>query len=185
MKKVFTFVILMMGLSILSVSAQTEVKAVIVTSSNETLEGTIKDQMQKKGNIVFISSAGAKKLFAPSDITGFTINGVKYVSYANDFYKEVSTGSKAGLFIRVTDNSGKTIYNGAEPVVLATAEGKAGDYYLQIKSDGKFNLVSKKNFTEVMSALCADCLAIQSGLKSGQLTYTQIDKLVEQYNSCL
>ncbi len=76
MKKVFTFVVFTIGLSTLSVSAQTEVKAVIITSSNETLEGTLKDQMQKKGNIVFTSSAGTKKLYAPSDITGFTINAV-------------------------------------------------------------------------------------------------------------
>jgi hypothetical protein len=89
------------------------------------------------------------------------------------------------LFIRVTDNSGKTIYNGAEPVVLATAEGKSGDYYIQVKSDSKFNLVSKKNFAKVIGNICADCGSVQSGVKSGQLGYDQIVKLVEQYNNCL
>jgi hypothetical protein len=185
MKKTFTLIIAFLGLSTLAVSAQTELKGTIITSANETLEGSIKDQMQKKGNILFTSSAGSKKLYSPSDISSFTINGVKYVSYANDFYKEVSTGSKANLFIRVTDNSGKTIYNGAEPVVLATAEGKSGDYYLQVKSDSKFNLVSKKNFTEVIGSLCADCVSVQSDIKSGQLSYAQITKVVEQYNNCL
>ncbi|MBW0176559.1 hypothetical protein [Sediminibacterium sp.] len=185
MKKAFTFIIALLGLSTLLVSAQTETKGTIITSANETLEGVIKDQMQKKGNILFTGSTGSKKMYSPSDISGFTINGVKYVSYANDFYKEVSTGSKATLFIRVTDNSGKTIYNGAEPVVLATAEGKSGDYYLQVKSDSKFNLVNKKNFAAVISNVCADCVSVQSDIKSGQLNYTLITKVVEQYNSCL
>lgn len=185
MKKAFTLIIALLGLSSLLVSAQTETKGTIITSANEIVEGVIKDQMQKKGNILFTGPGGSKKLYSPSDISGFTVNGIKYVSFANDFYKEVSTGSKASLYLRVTDNSGKTIYNGAEPVVLATAEGKAGDYYLQVKSDSKFNLVSKKNFTEVMSSLCADCVSVQTDIKSGQLNYTQITKLVEQYNNCL
>lgn len=185
MKKVFTLIVAILGLSTIVVSAQTETKGTVITSSNETMEGTIKDQTQKKGNILFTGSTGSKKLYSPSDISGFTINGVKYVSYANDFYKEVSTGSKATLFIRVTDNSGKTIYNGAEPVVLATAEGKSGDYYLQVKADSKFNLVNKKNFTEVITVLCADCVGVQSNVKSGQLGYDKITKVVEQYNSCL
>ncbi len=185
MKKAFTLIIALLGLSTLVVSAQTETKGTILTSTNETLEGSIKDQMQKKGNILFTASTGSKKLYSPSDISGFTINGIKYVSYANDFYKEVSSGSKASLFIRVTDNSGKTIYNGAEPVVLATADGKFGDYYIQVKSDSKFNLVSKKNFAEVIGSVCADCRTVQSGIKSGQLGYDQIAKVVEQYNNCL
>lgn len=185
MKKGLTFIIALLGLSTFIVSAQTETKGTIVTSANETLEGSIKNQMQKKGNILFTAATGSKKLYSPSDISGFTVNGVKYVSYANDFYKEVSSGSKASLFIRVTDNSGKTIYNGAEPVVLATAEGKSGDYYIQVKSDSKFNLVSKKNFAKVIGNICADCGSVQSGVKSGQLGYDQIVKLVEQYNNCL
>ncbi len=184
MKKVFTLITALLSLSTLVVSAQTETKGTIVTSANEILEGSIKDQMQKKGTILFTNATGSKKLYSPSDISGFTINGVKYVSYANDFYKEVATGGKASLFIRVTDNSGKTIYNGAEPVVLAT-EGKSGDYYLQVKTDSKFNLVTKKNFANVIGSVCADCLSVQSDIKSGQLSYAQITKVVEQYNNCL
>lgn len=172
------------GLFTSVVSAQTEAKGTITTSGNEVVEGTIKDQMQKKGSILFINAAGAKKLYSPSDISGLSMNGTKYISYANDFYKEIATGTKVSLFVRVTDNSGKTIYNGAEPVVLATAEGKSGDYYLQVKSDSKLNLITQKNFTVVVSNLCADCATVQSNLKSGQLSYAQITKVVEQYNSC-
>ena len=49
------------GLFTSVVSAQTEAKGTITTSGNEVVEGTIKDQMQKKGSILFINAAGAKK----------------------------------------------------------------------------------------------------------------------------
>lgn len=185
MKKVIASIAILVGLLPILASAQTETKGTIVTANNEIIEGTIKDQLQRKGNILFVNANGTKKLYTPSDISGFTINGVKYISYASDFYKEVGTGNKATLYQRVTDNSGKMLYNGAEVVSISTAEGKFGDYYLQIKSDLKFNLLTKKNFAEVMSSLCADCATVQANIKSGQLNYTEVAKAVEQYNNCL
>lgn len=185
MKKAMTFIAVMIGLLPVIVSAQTESKGSVRTTTNETVEGTIKDQLQKRGNILFVHGSGNKKVYTPADIAGFSLNGVNYISYASDFYKEVATGNKATLYIRVTDNSGKLLYNGAEMVAVATAEGKSGDYYLQLKSDSQLNLLTKKNFTEVMTTLCADCATVQTGIKAGQLNYSQITKVVEQYNNCL
>lgn len=185
MKKTIAFIAIMTGMLPMMVAAQTETKGTILTTANETVEGTIKDQLQKRGTILFVNASGNKKLYTPADIAGFTFNGVKYISYASDFYKEVAAGNKAILYIRVTDNNGKLLYNGAEVVTVATAEGKYGDYYLQLKADSKLNLVTKKNFKEVMATLCADCIAVQTGIQSGQLDYTQITKAVEQYNNCL
>ncbi|MFN3665335.1 MAG: hypothetical protein ACK4S0_04200 [Sediminibacterium sp.] len=185
MKKVLIMLTFILGSSVIVASAQTATKSTITTSANEVLEGTIKDQMQKKGEIIFTDAAGSSKRYSPADISGFTMDGVKYISYANDFYKVVSTGTKASLYVRVTDNSGKTIFNGAEPVMLTTAEGRKGDYYLQIKADGKFNHVNKKNFLEVVGTACADCSLVQNSIKSGQLGYDQLAKAVEQYNNCL
>lgn len=175
---------IMFGFLPLLMSAQSDTKGSIITASNEVVEGMIKDQLQKKGNIVFTTSTGNKKTYSPADISGFSINGTKYISYASDFYQVVVTGNKATLYIRVTNNSGKLLYNGAEMVAVSTAEGKSGDYYLQLKSDPKLNWVSKKNFSDIMTDLCKDCAAVVAGIKSGQIDYTQITKIAEQYNSC-
>ncbi|MBL0884203.1 MAG: hypothetical protein IBJ16_12820 [Chitinophagaceae bacterium] len=184
MKKASVYISLLFGLLPLLISAQTDTKGSIITASNEVLAGDIKDQLQKKGNILFTNASGNKKLYSPADLSEFSINGIRYVSYANDFYKVVTTGNKAILYIRVTDNSGKLLYNGAEMVTLSTAEGKVGDYYFQLKSDSKLNWVPKKNFNDVMTGLSKDCSSVVASIQSGQLDYTQIVKLVEQYNSC-
>lgn len=184
MKKVFIYTAFILGLLPVSSSAQTETKGTIITSSNNVLEGTIKDQLQKKGNIVLLSASGDKKTYSPADVSGFTMNGSKYIAYASDFYKEIVTGKKAALYVRVTDNSGKLLYNGAEVVSVSTAEGKSGDYYLQLKNDDKLNWLSKKNFKDELTKLCADCSLVISNIKSGQSDYTQITKLIEQYNNC-
>ena len=69
-------------------------------------------------------------------------------------------------------------------VTVSTAEGKSGDYYLQLKTDAQLNWLSKKNFNDVIINLCADCSAVISNIKSGQFDYTQVTKLIEQYNNC-
>lgn len=175
---------ILFGFLPLLMSAQNDTKGSIITASNEIVEGTVKDQLQKKGNIVFTTSTGSKKTYSPADISGFSINGTKYISYASDFYQEVVTGNKATLYIRVTNNSGKLLYNGAEMVAVSTAEGKSGDYYLQLKNADKLNWLSKKNFNDVIINVCADCSVVVSNVKSGQFDYTQLAKLIEQYNSC-
>ncbi len=175
---------ILFGFLPLLMSAQNDTKGSIITASNEIVEGTVKDQLQKKGNIVFTTSTGSKKTYSPADISGFSINGTKYISYASDFYQEVVTGNKATLYIRVTNNSGKLLYNGAEMVAVSTAEGKSGDYYLQLKNADKLNWLSKKNFNDVIINVCADCSVVVSNVKSGQFDYTQLTKLIEQYNNC-
>lgn len=184
MKKASVYIAMIFGMLPLLMSAQTDTKGSVITASNEALEGTIKDQLQKKGNILFTSTSGNKKLYSPSDLSEFSMNGTRYVSYANDFYKVVTAGNKAILYIRVTDNSGKLLYNGAEMVTTSTAEGKSGDYYLQLKSDSKLNWVPKRNFNNIMIGLSKDCSSVVASIQSGQLDYTQIVKVVEQYNSC-
>jgi len=159
-------------------------KGTIVTAANDKLDGTIKDQTKNKGNILFTATTGQKKIYTPAELSGFTLNGVSYISFASDFYKVSVSGNKASLYQRVTDNSGKMIYNGAEAIVVTTAEGKAGDYYIQTGSDSKLSWVTQKNFETFISTAFAGCPALVADIKNKQLDYTQLGKAVEKYNSC-
>lgn len=159
-------------------------KGTIVTAANEKLEGTIKDQSKNKGTIVFISTQGEKKTYSPSELSGFTLNGSNYIAYAGDFYKAVVSGIKVSLYQRTTNNSGKIVYNGAEAISVTTAEGKVGDYYLQVKSGTGFTLITQKNFEGFISSTFADCAALLADIVTKQIDYTQIIKAVERYNSC-
>ena len=159
-------------------------KGSVITAVNEKLEGSIRDQTKNKGSILFTSATGRKKLYSPAEISGFTLNGTDYISYSSDFYKVLVPAGKAALYQRITDNSGKMLYNGAEVVSVTTAEGKAGDYYIQVSSDNKWIWVTQKNFETALSAAFADCAAVVADIKSRQTGFAQVAKAVEQYNSC-
>lgn len=161
------------------------VQGSILTSSYEKLDGYIKESLKKDGNIVFVNAQGQKKTYNVSNLQSFTVNGISYISYLNDFYKTIATGTKVALYQKTTDNNGKLISNGTESVVATTTDGKVGDYYLQSKKDNDLTLVTKKNFEESVSQVCADCSVLISDVKSKQIDYTQIVKVVEKYNNCI
>jgi len=183
---------LMLSLAVaisLAASAQTNsapegfVSGHFTNSSNEKSEGFIKEAF-KKGTIVFINADGAKKNYSPADINEFTFNNTLFIAYMNDFYKVVTEGKKGTLLQKVTNNSGRMLYNGTEAFAATTTEGKPGDYYLRVKAGNQVELVTSKNFEKVFAASCADCTALLSSIQSKQLDYTSIEKAVQQYNNC-
>lgn len=185
MKKMILSLVLIVSALPFLAQAQTDFqKGTVVTAANEKLDGTIRDQTKNKGTIVFASSTGQKKIYTPAEITSYSLNGANYISYASDFYKVVIASGKAGLFQRVTDNSGKMLYNGAEVVSITTAEGRSGDFYIQAKTDGAFVLVTAKNFEAATLSAFADCAVVVGEIKSKQIDFSQLVKLVEHYNNC-
>jgi hypothetical protein len=184
-KMIFSLVMMALAISFVSQAQNTAdfQKGSIVTAANEKLEGNIRDLSKNKGSIIF-ESAGKKKTYSPAELSGFVLNGSNYVSYAGDFYKLIVPAGKAALYQRVSDNSGKMMYNGAEVVLVTSAEGKTGDFYIQSVSDGKWSLVSQKNFETVALSVFADCAAVSTEIKAKQLDFTQLAKAVEHYNSC-
>ncbi len=173
----------------ISASAQTSTapegytSGYLINGSNEKSEGFIKESF-KKGGIVFTNSAGNKKNYTPADINEFAIGTNIYIAYQNDFYKVTASGNKGSLLQKVTNNSGKLIYNGTEAYTAGTTEGKPGDYYLRIRATGQVALVTKENFEKVFASFCADCTALQTNIQGKQLNYSTIEKAVEQYNNC-
>lgn len=159
-------------------------KGTVQKANQEVLEGAIRDQTAKKGNILFQSATGKKTVYSPAEIAGFTLNGGSYISYASDFYKVLVAPGKAGLYQRVTDNSGKMLYNGAEVISVTTAEGKAGDYYVQLQADSKWVRITQKDFEAAVTSLFAGCSAIVDAVKNKTSDFTGLSKLVEQYNTC-
>ncbi|MBI2283192.1 MAG: hypothetical protein HYU71_05745 [Bacteroidetes bacterium] len=159
-------------------------KGTVQKADQEMLDGTIRDQTAKKGNILFQSSTGKKTVYSPAEIAGFTLNGSNYISYASDFYKVLVAPGKAGLYQRVTDNSGKMLYNGAEVISVTTAEGKAGDYYIQLQADGKWVRITQKDFEATVSSLFAGCSVVVDAVKNKQSDFASLSRLVEQYNTC-
>ncbi len=187
MKKAIFALLIVLAFSVNVTNAQIPdgfKKGSVVLANNSKMEGAIKEALTSKGTIVFVSASGSKKTYSVSELTSFEINGENYIAYANDFYKAAISGAKANLYQKQTNNSGKLIYNGADAYTATTTDGRIGDWYIQVKSSDDLLLVTAKNFETVVSTGFADCSAVLADLKSKQLDYAQLSKVVEKYNSC-
>lgn len=157
-------------------------QASIVTIAG-TENGSIKENY-KRGTIEFKNAAGQVKIINPGDVQSFTIGSQLYVSYKNDFYKVIVNGSNGKLYQKLSDNNGKIVYNGTEPVLLTTTDGRAGSYYLQTPSSENYVQVTAKNFEKVISTHCADCNLITAKLQAKEISFAQLSDAVALYNSC-
>jgi hypothetical protein len=182
MKPVANLMLLAASLLSLAVSAQDGFKnGTIITDNGEKLEGSIKPLFKSSGKLVFLSQDNKKTTYSPAALKSFSIEGVRYISYFNDFYEEVAGGEKAKLYRKMTDNSGEVIYNGSQAVGFAkTTDGKRGDYYVIRNNESSFDLITEKNFKDYFTRLASDNDSLSSKIKNGSLGYAQIKTVMEQ-----
>lgn len=184
MKRQLQALCLLMGLFPLAINAQMELKrGFIVTENNQRVEGELKESF-KKGKIIVALPDKSQKTYAPADLKSFQLDGINYISHSNDFYREVTSGSKAQLYQKVTDNSGEKIYNGAEIVgYITTTPGKRGDYYLLQSPGASMDLITKKNFRDYFLKLFSNNDSLVSKIKDKSLDYEQLKEAVDLYNN--
>lgn len=157
----------------------------IVTGDGSRQEGFIKESFKSKASFVFQSADGKKTTYAGNDIKEAGIDGTVYISYLSDFFKVISTGNKVCLYQKVSDASGKVIYNGSEVVgINPGTEGSVNDHFIKTTGAGKMMLVNKKNFEQVVTAHCADCPNLVESVKTDKVNYEEIEKAVQLYNEC-
>jgi hypothetical protein len=184
MKRQLQVLCLLIGLFPLALNAQMELKrGFIVTENNQRIEGELKE-LFKKGRLTVSLPDNTKKTFSPSEVKNFQLDGINYISHSNDFYREITTGSKAQLYQKVTDNSGEKIYNGAEIVgYITTTAGKRGDFYLMQSPGASLNLITKKNFRDYFLKLFSNNESLVSKIKDKSLDYEHLKEAVDLYNN--
>ena len=184
MKKRIIFPVILFLSPILSYSQNDFKPGCITTTSTGRLNGSIKEVFRSKGGITFLDSAGNKKFYEPSGLQGFTIDTVNFLSYSNDFYREIVSGPKARLYQKLTDNCAKLLYNGNEAVGFASAtEGKIGDYYLFLTGTTELKLVTKRNFEQNLTDLARENKHLLTQMKDGRLGFAQIRQVIELVNN--
>jgi hypothetical protein len=147
-----TLIVLITVLPIWCYAQQDFQKGFIITAANEKKEGLIRQSLPS-GTITFLSEPGNRKTFTPADIQGFSSNGINYISYLNDFYKEIFSG-KTNLYQKVTDNGNRLLYNGPDVVGFwTTAAGAKGDFYIRQNTETELTLITKKNFQKMFVML--------------------------------
>lgn len=189
MKKLIAFsalLLLFMPLSGLLAQAPAGFTAgYIITADGSRLDGYIKESFKGKASVVFQNTAGKKTTYGGNAVNEVNIAGVSYISYANDFFKVISSGTKASLLQKVSDATGKVIYNGSEAAGISSGtEGRINDLFVRTAGQSVLNLVNKENLNKVAGDLFADCPALLENAKAGQLQVSELENIVARYNAC-
>ena len=164
----------------ITASMQDEFKpGFVITLSNEKITNSLKFF---EGRLIAAAS-GRKKIYSPWDLKSFSIDTSNYISYSNDFYKEIISGAKAGLYQKLTDNRNEKMYNGTEMIgFLKTTEGRVGDYYVMLTTQTKLELITKKNFNTYFINLFNGNDTLISKIKNGGLKYDQVEEAMSLFN---
>jgi len=157
--KIFRSITAVLALSLIltQVQAQTEVprgfkKGTITLADSSQLNGFIKESISHSSSLQFMAALGGKKKqYNGSDIIAAEIDGINYRCINGDFFKIICQGE---LFFlqKESDASGKISYNGNDAVFSNGTDGKPGDYFIYAVAANNLQLVSKKNFDEVVTA---------------------------------
>jgi hypothetical protein len=121
----------------------------VVLPDASILNGSIKENFRKKGELVIVAD-GKKTKYKAGDISSAKIGSSNYITNNYTFYEVVYAGQHLSLLRKASEPSVQ--YNGADAIVV-TSEGSVDDLFVK-KADGTINLLTKKNYKEVLGA-CA------------------------------
>jgi hypothetical protein len=128
------------------------VKGTITLADGTVLEGTIKDNTQKKASVQFVDATGKKKTYDGWALQSVKIGTAEYRCVLGDFYTVLCEG-EVSLLQKHSKANSKLTSNGAEPVLINPTEGKAGSYYLYQASAGNISLVNKESYETVVRSM--------------------------------
>jgi hypothetical protein len=157
----------------------------LITADGSRQEGFIKENFKGKASFVFQSANGKKITYGGNAVNEVNVGGVTYISYANDFFKVLATGTKASLLQKVSDATGKVIYNGNEAAGISSGTaGRINDLFIKTTGQSGINLITKENLNTVGISLFSDCPTLLDNAKAGQLQFTELEKIISRYNEC-
>ncbi len=154
----------------------------IVTTANVKLDGYIRDNMRKKGEVVLLSADGKKKSYTAAEVTRVLLGEAVFTSIGDEFFRILVIGEKMTLLQKASSVTGKLMYNGAEAVVNNGTEGAIDDYF--IATGNNRVLVTRRNFKDQVTQLCVSCTAVTEGINSKQYNYSTLPELVTAFNAC-
>lgn len=155
-------------------------KGVVTLADGSVLTGYVQDNI-KRGAVIFLNDNGAeKKLYNSTEVNAVVIDATTYRSIKGDFFKVICTG-KMNFLQKASHASGKTIYNGSEPIVLPGTEGKTGDYFSY--ADNQLTLINKKTVDEFIASQLSSCLPAAEKAKAVNGDIAALAEAVNIYNS--
>lgn len=155
----------------------------VTTVDNLTIDGYVKNNMKRNGEIILLSADGKKTKYTASQVSGVTVNNDHYTVISNAFYRVIADGTKIKL-LRKASNASAIQYNGSEPILANAGEGAYDDYFIQTVSTKKMQMVRKKDFQKIFASTCSDCVTLAEDLKTNKIKFEEIEQAVALYNNC-
>jgi hypothetical protein len=150
----------------------------IMLPDNTTLDGTVQDNVRKKGELV-LTVNGKKTRYKAGDINGAVAGTIKYITWNYTFYEILFEGKNLTLLRKANEPAGVQ-YSGSTAVVV-TSDGNVDDLFIRKKSDPAPQLISMKNAKEILSASCVTC---EGAIEITSLEKDALKKAVEACDNC-
>lgn len=155
----------------------------VITADNSTHQGYLKDNIKKKGEILFMSQDSKPVKYKAAQLSEIKIDNTRYLVSGNNFYRLELDGPRVRLLRKANVVSDRIAYNGTEPIVINDGDGEYGDYFIQDLSNKKLQLIRKKDFAKIFESYASNCPPLSDKLKQG-LSYDEIVQATALYNSC-
>ncbi len=181
---------LFLGLLLVNATAQTGTpkgyqKGSVTLGDGSIRSGFIKETMRKNASLIYTNEAGAnKKTYTASDLVAAEIDGVKYTSISNDFFKVICEGEICYLQ-KASDASGSIIYNGTDPIVVNGTDGKPGDYFIYHSATKQLIMVSEKNVAVIAATAFKGNDNAMAKAKEVKNDLLQLKEAVIAYNNSI
>jgi hypothetical protein len=141
----------------------------------------LQDILRRTSNPVHLFYSWQSRNYTGGDLISTEIDGTTFLCIKGDFFKVICTGDLSFLQ-KSSDASGKPSYNGTEVVFSNGTEGSPNDYFIYDNRNKQLQLVSRKNFSEVIAATFADYTAAIDKAKTTSSDIAQLKDAVEFYN---
>jgi hypothetical protein len=155
-------------------------KAIVELNKGTVLSGYAKDNIKKSSAIIFIDSAGNKKVYDGNDVSTLTIDTVHFICIRGDFFKVICSG-KIDFLQKAGNASANPTYNGAEAMFTNGTEGKPGDYF--VYTNRKLQLLNKKNMDAFINTELAACTEAMQKAKASNGDMSKMGEAVETFNN--
>jgi hypothetical protein len=187
MKTVKTILAFFLVFSVLHTQAQTEAPKGYTAGSITLADGTVKtgfvkDNARKKASISFMeTAAGKSKTYDGWAVTAVTAGDLRYTCINGDFFTLLCAGELQFLQ-KASEAPGKIEYNGSDPILRPTTEGRAGDYFVYNTAAKELVMITKQNYDQATATVFKSYEPAVAKAKETRQDPARLKQAVELYN---
>jgi hypothetical protein len=150
----------------------------IKLADNTSVEGSVQDNVRKKGELI-ITSNGKKTRYKAGDINGAVAGNITYITWNYTFYEIVFQGKNLTLLRKANEPAG--VQHSGSNTIVVSSEGNIDDLFIRKNNDPAPQLITNKNVKEILSTSCKGCAGT---IEIGSIDIENLRKAVEACDNC-